>query len=296
MSMSIECPGAGSPAALPYHLPFSEPSRGRILVVDDSRLIRSVFSGALAGLHDCTTASSYEEALNCLRLDEFDVVLVAVEMAGISGIELLRKILADYPATQVIMLSSSEQSPRILDMLRIGAVDHLTKPCKLPILQLAIGRAMERRRLLLETKRKKREYERRMASLDNIKLKIARSISQTSGDKRLAALGRIAAGTAQELKNSVDLVNASLHMLKDAIKLRAENPDLIDITPVSNYASTSDLDEVFDDCIAATIRMRHILQDFSKFSRSDAPDSDMRGAQEPIRWNQSYSNKGCSHE
>src|SRR6476620_3692548 len=132
MSVTFEIPTAVLPNVVRNSFEMKIEDQARILIVDDSRLVRSVFSGALAGTYDCVTAGSYDEAIECLRVYDFDLVLADVLMPGLSGIELLRKIVVNYPDTAVVMVSSVDRPQRALDALRLGAVDYLIKPCELP--------------------------------------------------------------------------------------------------------------------------------------------------------------------
>jgi signal transduction histidine kinase len=263
---------------------FHAAVESRILIVDDSRLVRSVFSGALAGTYDCVTASSYDEAIECLRLYEFDLVLADVIMPGLSGIELLRKVVANYPDTAVIMVSSVDRPQRTLDALRLGAVDYLIKPCELPVLQLSVERALERRKLLLDAKRHKAELEKRNAELIAGRAELQRLQSQVVQNEKMIALGRIAAGLAHELNNPVAFLHGNLELLRDAagaivdlaaffdsIELseadRARAKELASAGPYPN--AVADLPDIIADCAEGTERIRDIVNNLRTFSRLD---------------------------
>ncbi|MBV9242289.1 MAG: hybrid sensor histidine kinase/response regulator [Acidobacteria bacterium] len=284
MSVIVDYPAAGLPPVALNGFEIEAVQQAKILVVDDSRLVRSVFSGALAGPYECMTAGSYDEAIECLRMYEFDLVLADVIMPGLSGIELLRKIVANYSDTAVIMVSSIDRPQRALDALRLGAVDYLIKPCELSVLQLSVERALERRKLLLDARRHKEELESRNAELIAGKAELQRLQSQVVQNEKMVALGRVAAGIAHELNNPVAFVHGNLDLLKNAFRSiselvafyetlelndasRAKAEEIKSRSPYPNIFN--DLDEIIGDCADGTERIRDIVKNLRTFSRLD---------------------------
>lgn len=105
----------------------------KVLVVDDSVVIRRIVSEALSGdpqIHVVGTASNGVIALQRIRQLNPDVVTLDVEMPEMDGIETLRHIRKDFPDIQVIMFSTlTERGASItIDALALGARDYLTKP------------------------------------------------------------------------------------------------------------------------------------------------------------------------
>src|SRR6185295_4460519 len=109
--------------------------------------------------------SNAQEALSLLAKSQFALVLSDVQMPGLSGVELLRKIVSDFPDVAVIMASGVGRSQRVRDALRLGAFDYLIKPCDLDVLQLSVERALERRALLRDGERYRQDLERRNTEL-----------------------------------------------------------------------------------------------------------------------------------
>ncbi len=106
--------------------------RIRCIVVDDSALMRATIRKMLErepGIEVIDTAGSGPVALNKIRDLEPDVVTLDVEMPGMDGITVLRRIMAESP-TSVVMLSTFTQdgAQRTLDALEAGAVDYVGKP------------------------------------------------------------------------------------------------------------------------------------------------------------------------
>ncbi|WP_246999974.1 chemotaxis-specific protein-glutamate methyltransferase CheB [Halosolutus gelatinilyticus] len=102
----------------------------RVLVVDDSRFMRTVIDNALTDAgYDVETAPNGSRAIDAVATDAPDVVTMDVEMPEIDGIEAVERIMAADP-TPILMLSAYTEAgaEATLDALERGAVDFLHKP------------------------------------------------------------------------------------------------------------------------------------------------------------------------
>src|SRR3954470_25044136 len=111
-------PGANNPAA--DGEPTAEPTSvddadSRILIVDDEEPIRRMFASCLGERYTCVTAADAQEALLRIVSEPFALVLTDVQMPGLNGIELLRKLTEHFPDTAVIMVSVIDRTQRVLD-------------------------------------------------------------------------------------------------------------------------------------------------------------------------------------
>ena len=101
----------------------------RVLVIDDEPAIRRALRPPLTELgFEMTEASRGEMALDILRTEPFDAVLLDVNMPGIGGIETLRRIRALAPRLPVIMLTVRDREEEKVNALELGADDYVTKP------------------------------------------------------------------------------------------------------------------------------------------------------------------------
>ena len=136
--------------------------RMTILIVDDEKNIREGLSKALAlAGYDTLMAATGSEAVRVLEGEAVDLVISDLRMPGLSGEQLLRRVVAAYPAIPVIILTGHGTIESAVTAMHAGAYDFLTKPVNLDRLELLVKRALSRRQLMLENLTLQRELERR---------------------------------------------------------------------------------------------------------------------------------------
>ncbi len=125
-------------------------ARPRVLIVDDTRFDREVAIEAIGDVASVETARSAEEALEALRSASFDLVLSDLHLPGLSGIDLLARVRAEHPHTDVILITAHASVDSAIQALRMGAADYLNKPVHGDELGLVVRRTLDRRRLQAE--------------------------------------------------------------------------------------------------------------------------------------------------
>ncbi len=115
--------------------------RKRVLVVDHSPLARSVTHAVLTGAgYEVREATSGEEALALLEGERIDLVISEIEMPGIDGIALLRRMKSDPTrgAIPFVALMTESGRNRIEQGRREGAVIWIAKPYRPELLLAAV--------------------------------------------------------------------------------------------------------------------------------------------------------------
>ncbi|MGE5175557.1 MAG: sigma-54-dependent transcriptional regulator [Hyphomicrobiales bacterium] len=123
----------------------------RILIADDEEGIREFVAEALEDEgHTTIRAADGQAAAARLSRESFDLVITDLKMPGaIDGMALLRKVRADQPEAEVVVLTAHGTVETAVEAMKLGAFDYLQKPLSGPSeLRLLVARALERRRLL----------------------------------------------------------------------------------------------------------------------------------------------------
>ena len=103
----------------------------KILVVDDDTDLRmTVISALTEGQYEVDQACDGEEAVNRVRANQYDLVLMDVNMPKMSGIEALKEIKAHDPSIMVLMLTAFSNIRDAVEATRLGAYNYLEKPVK----------------------------------------------------------------------------------------------------------------------------------------------------------------------
>ena len=129
---------AVKPGTTPYHSSSNEKrvyevsadAKGSILVVDDSRMSRVILKNLLEeeGYSVVAEATNGEEAVDMFEQHPVDLVTLDITMPKMDGIEALQKILAINADAKVIMITAAGQQSKVLEALKYGAKQFITKP------------------------------------------------------------------------------------------------------------------------------------------------------------------------
>jgi diguanylate cyclase (GGDEF)-like protein/PAS domain S-box-containing protein len=119
-----------------------------LLVVDDNELNRDALSRHLRRQgYLVTAAADGDEALALIAAGRYDLVLLDVEMPGMSGLDVLTGLRAAHSDTElpVIMVTARSQGPDIVEAFRLGANDYVTKPVDVPVALARIATHVSRK-------------------------------------------------------------------------------------------------------------------------------------------------------
>lgn len=115
----------------------------KILVVDDEHVMRAFLERALKKLgHEVELVSSGEEALERFTPRTYQLVLSDLRMPGLSGLELLERLIELDPRVGVVIMTAFGTIENAVEAVQRGAVDFVTKPIELGHLKLVLERAL----------------------------------------------------------------------------------------------------------------------------------------------------------
>jgi two-component system NtrC family response regulator len=119
-------------------------SKKRILVVDDDESLRWVTQAQLQQSgYDVAAAADAASALEQIRNSPPDLAITDLKMPGMSGLELLKAIRAEYPEIIVIMVTAFGTVENAVEAMKAGAYDYITKPVNVDELRLIVSRGLE---------------------------------------------------------------------------------------------------------------------------------------------------------
>ncbi|MBM3289231.1 MAG: sigma-54-dependent Fis family transcriptional regulator [Candidatus Hydrogenedentes bacterium] len=178
--------------------------KAAILVIDDESLMREYVQEALvrAG-HDVTAAANGRDGIERIEKKTFDVVVTDLKMQPVDGIDVLRAVRAQSPATACIIMTAYGTVDTAVTALKEGAFDYIMKPFTPDELEVAVARALERERIALENRYLRAELNRRydfsamVGSSDAMK-RVYEQIQKVA-DSRATVLVRGESGTGKEL-------------------------------------------------------------------------------------------------
>jgi len=134
-----------------------------ILMIDDDKSFLKVYAEILRGEgYGVETAESGPQALRMLEEDYYDLVISDVVMPEMNGIEVLKKIKAEYPDVLVIMLTGEGSISGAVEAMEEGAYTYLVKPLDIDQLLVNIRRAME----FLELNSENRSLKSKISRMD----------------------------------------------------------------------------------------------------------------------------------
>lgn len=123
----------------------------KILVADDDKNLRKVLTNELsfAGF-EVSEAENGMKAMDLLERNEYDVLLLDLNMPGRSGLDVLKGLKSLDIPTEVIILTAHATLPVAIDAMKLGAYDFLTKPFQIEELTAVVEKAYEKKNLLSE--------------------------------------------------------------------------------------------------------------------------------------------------
>jgi len=123
----------------------------KVLVVDDSRTLRRLLIRELnnVGITNITEAGDGNEALEKVRAESFDLMLLDMEMPELDGLGVLNIVKSDPTLSYlpVIVVSGAEQFEKTVECIQIGAEDYLPKPFDPVLLRARVFSSLEKKRL-----------------------------------------------------------------------------------------------------------------------------------------------------
>ncbi len=186
---------------------FTPEERPTVLIVDDSKVVRQYVEELLVKEgYDVSTAVDGFSGLESINRNAPDVILLDVEMPGMSGIEVLDVLSSEQQLSSIILFTTQSSLESRVKGLNMGADDYVVKPFE-------ESELLARVRAGWRTAQLKKE----LASARNHALDTLQSLREAQRrlieEQKLAAVTRLAAGIGHQISNPLGFVQSNLQAL-----------------------------------------------------------------------------------
>jgi adenylate cyclase len=240
----------------------------RVLITDDNKVNRLLLSRSVELLgHRVALAENGRVALDRLRQEPFDLLLLDIEMPELDGFAVLDQLRAELMLRDlpVIVTSSIEGLDHIIRCIELGAEDYLPKPVNQVLLKARIGAILEKKRLRDQQKAIMRRFVTSEVAEDLMKSGFA------LGGKRLCASvlisdirGFTAMVESQGPEETIDLLNTYHTLMFDAIgSHRGAVNQIIGDGLVAVFGAPLPLDDCAGSAVAAGLEMLDLIEQFN---------------------------------
>jgi len=179
-----------------------------ILVVDDEEDIRDVLEIALKDIgYTVYLAENGEKALEIFKSERPDIVITDIKMPVMDGIELLRRIKQENLETEVLMITGHGDMDLTISSLKNQAMDFITKPVNVDILEIAVEKAVEK----IISRQKLLEYTQKLELLIYEKSKLA---------DHLSSLGLMIGTISHNIKGLLTNLDGGIYVARSGLKVK----------------------------------------------------------------------------
>ncbi len=139
---------------------MSVKTSSHILIIDDEPKIRAIITDILEDEgFSISQKQGGVEALDFLKKNSVDLVLLDLKMPGMNGLEVLQKIIKRQQVPQVIIISAHGSVEKAVEAVQLGAFDFLEKPVEADRLIITIKNALNHQKLKLENIGLKKQFD-----------------------------------------------------------------------------------------------------------------------------------------
>ncbi|MBI4125090.1 MAG: sigma-54-dependent Fis family transcriptional regulator [Deltaproteobacteria bacterium] len=124
-----------------------ETQKLNILIVEDDQGVRQTYDLLLGDRHPLTFAANCFDAHKKWKKQDFDVIFLDISLPDGSGLDILRAVRKKNPEQIVIMASVIQDARLIVDSIKLGASDYITKPIEKEVLLRSLERVLQNRKL-----------------------------------------------------------------------------------------------------------------------------------------------------
>jgi len=180
---------------IPYHVPMSDELdfevdlTPTVLIVEDEPRLREMLLHALPDMgFTGAAAKSGEEGMRIMKETPHQIIILDLNLPGMSGLEFFEIVRKDYPLTQVVIVTGFGDLETAQKAIQLNVADFLTKPCPLGDLETALDRA--RRRIIDPDKKPMLQFATEVPAPLDAEERGSATLQEIERDHILAALHR----------------------------------------------------------------------------------------------------------
>jgi adenylate cyclase len=200
---------------------MSRPEPGHLLVVDDNKVNRILLARGLESQgHKVETAENGQEALEKLRSNPFDLVLLDIEMPEMDGYQVLETCLQDSELRDIpiIMTSSLDELDSVVKCVELGAEDYLNKPINPVLLRARVNASLEKKRLRDEQRKLFRTFATKEVADELLKTGFSLGGKYVHASVMFADIRSFTTiGEQQDPEDTIELLNNYFALMFEAI-------------------------------------------------------------------------------
>ena len=123
-----------------------------VLIVDDEFEVRDIIKEYLEKIIECNIQESEngEDALNKIKMTNFDLIILDLKMPGISGIDIMRKVKNEGNLPDILVTTAWDSVQIANEVIEEGAIDYISKPVVLETIKLKVKNILERKEKYFE--------------------------------------------------------------------------------------------------------------------------------------------------
>lgn len=192
----------------------------KIIIVDDHRIVREGLKQIISDTSDISVvdeASNGQEAINKIRNNDCDVMLLDISMPGRSGLEILKEIKNESPKLSILILTMHPEEQYAVRVLRAGASGYLTKESAPDELIEAIRKVSDGGKYISSTLAEKLAF--------NLEVDTGKPLHQTLSDREFEVMCMISSGKtvteiADEMSLSVKTISTYRTRILDKMRMK----------------------------------------------------------------------------
>lgn len=243
----------------------------RVLLIEDSKIIRSMVNKMLCTGGQCTfeiaECDNLTEGNERLRNESFDIVLLDLTLPESTGVETVGKVRQVDSDIPIVVFTGTDDDSLAMAAMHLGADDYLVKK------EVQQGSLLSRTlRYSIEQKKTRLALNRYAVEMERLAEARARQLIHQD---RLAAIGTMSAGVAHEIRGPLSFISDNTRALANqwqdvAQILETVQKNRNDREEISYILSETP--DIFQDIFNGIDRIREITEGLKKFSRKGPPE------------------------